>query len=93
MQLNLVASVTAALILLPVSLLSGESIALPHRTRTWAALAFVVRFIQDLPSAPAVDFDGVEEVVAAIRRPPGDEGRAFQDVLAGNASEFAWTRP
>jgi len=41
-QLNLVASATAALILLPVSLLSGESIALPHRARTWAALAFVV---------------------------------------------------
>jgi drug/metabolite transporter (DMT)-like permease len=41
-QLNLVASATAALILLPVSVLSGESIALPHREVTWAALAFVV---------------------------------------------------
>ena len=62
-----------------------------------AALAFVVRFIQDLPSAPAVDFDGVEEVVAAIRRPPGDEGRAFQDVLdlvgQGAAQAFNTTGP
>jgi drug/metabolite transporter (DMT)-like permease len=41
-QLNVVASATAALILLPVSLLSGESIALPQRATTWAALAFVV---------------------------------------------------
>jgi drug/metabolite transporter (DMT)-like permease len=41
-QLNVVASATAALILLPVSVFSGESIALPHRAATWAALAFVV---------------------------------------------------
>ena len=41
-QLNVVASATAALILLPVSLLSDETIALPHQAKTWAALAFVV---------------------------------------------------
>jgi drug/metabolite transporter (DMT)-like permease len=41
-ELNLVASAAAALILLPVSVLSGESIALPQRAKTWAALAFVV---------------------------------------------------
>jgi len=41
-QLNVVASATAALILLPVSLLSDDSIALPDRAATWAALAFVV---------------------------------------------------
>jgi drug/metabolite transporter (DMT)-like permease len=41
-QLNLVASATAALMLLPVSVFSGEAITLPHRARTWGALAFVV---------------------------------------------------
>ena len=41
-QLNVVASATAALILLPVSLLSGESLALPHGAATWAAFAYLV---------------------------------------------------
>jgi drug/metabolite transporter (DMT)-like permease len=41
-QLNVVASATAALILLPISLLTHETIALPHRAATWGALAFVV---------------------------------------------------
>jgi drug/metabolite transporter (DMT)-like permease len=41
-QLNLVATATGSAILLVVSLLSGESIALPHLAATWAALAFGV---------------------------------------------------
>jgi aromatic-L-amino-acid decarboxylase len=46
-----------------------------------AALAFVVRFIEDLPAAPAIDYDGVEQVVAEMRRAPADQGRPFPDVL------------
>jgi drug/metabolite transporter (DMT)-like permease len=41
-QLNLVASPVAALILLPISRLSGESIALPHSAATWTAFVYLV---------------------------------------------------
>jgi drug/metabolite transporter (DMT)-like permease len=40
--LNVVASAVAVVLLLPVSLLAGETLALPDRAATWGALAYLV---------------------------------------------------
>jgi drug/metabolite transporter (DMT)-like permease len=40
--LNLIGCTTAALVLIPLSLLSGETLAVPEETETWIALGWVV---------------------------------------------------
>jgi drug/metabolite transporter (DMT)-like permease len=40
--MNVVASAAAVLVLLPVTLLAGDTVALPERAATWGALAYVV---------------------------------------------------
>jgi len=41
-SLNVAASAAAVLVLLPVSLLAGDTVALPDRAATWGALAYLV---------------------------------------------------
>jgi len=62
-----------------------------------AALELLIRFVGDLPASPAVDLDGVEEVVAALRAGPPETGRPFpeilEDVRRGAAKAFKTTGP
>jgi aromatic-L-amino-acid/L-tryptophan decarboxylase len=62
-----------------------------------AALGFLIRFVEGLPESPAMDLDGVEEVVAAVRRPPREDGSTFEEILdlvgAGAAKAFNTTGP
>src|SRR6185503_7980264 len=46
------------------------------------ALDTVVRFIQSMPEAPAVDLDGVEEVIRLLAQAPPPAGRPFPEVIA-----------
>src|SRR5438309_764674 len=67
------------------------------RSMGQAALELLIRFVGDLPASPAVDLDGVEEVVAALRAGPAENGRPFPDVLedvrSGAAKAFNTTGP
>ncbi|CAN5318861.1 aminotransferase class I/II-fold pyridoxal phosphate-dependent enzyme [soil metagenome] len=45
------------------------------------ALAFLTTFIEDLPEAPAVDLEGIEEIVASLREGPPEEGSDFAPLL------------
>ncbi len=45
------------------------------------ALAFLTTFIGDLPEAPAVDLEGIEEVVASLHEGPPEEGSDFAPLL------------
>ena len=62
-----------------------------------AALELLIRFIGDLPASPAVDLDGAEEVVAALRPGPREEGRPLPEILdavrRGAAKAFNTTGP
>ena len=63
------------------------------RSMGQAALELLIRFVGDLPASPAVDLDGVEEVVAAMRAGPAENGRPFPDVLEdvrSGAAKAAW---
>jgi aromatic-L-amino-acid/L-tryptophan decarboxylase len=42
---------------------------------------FLERFIEDLPSAPAVDLEGAVERAREVRGPAPDRGRPFDDLL------------
>lgn len=61
------------------------------------ALDAVVRFIESMPEAPAVDLDGVEEVIRLLAQAPPDAGRPFPAVIAdvaqGAAKAFNTTGP
>lgn len=46
-----------------------------------AALEYLVRFVEGLDEAPAVDMDDVEGTVRSFREPLPEEGRSFMDVL------------
>ena len=67
------------------------------RSMGQAALELLIRFVGDLPASPAVDLDGVEEVVAALRAGPPETGRPFpeilEDVRRGAAKAFNTTGP
>jgi aromatic-L-amino-acid/L-tryptophan decarboxylase len=47
-----------------------------------AAVDYVLGFIDDRESAPASNLDGAYELARALRRPPPEEGRAFEDLLS-----------
>jgi aromatic-L-amino-acid decarboxylase len=47
-----------------------------------AALSFLIRFIRDLPDAPASDTDGALEVARKFREEAPLDGRSFESVLA-----------
>ena len=46
-----------------------------------AALELLIRFIGDLPASPAVDLDGADEVDAALRPGPQEDGRPLPEIL------------
>ncbi|TMK96233.1 MAG: aminotransferase class V-fold PLP-dependent enzyme, partial [Actinobacteria bacterium] len=62
-----------------------------------AALDLLIRFIGDLPASPAVDLDGADEVVAALRPGPQEDGRPLPEILdavrRGAAKAFNTTGP
>ena len=62
-----------------------------------AALELLIRFIGDLPASPAVDLDGADEVVAALRPGPQEDGRPLPKILdavrRGAAKAFNTTGP
>jgi aromatic-L-amino-acid decarboxylase len=62
-----------------------------------AALELLIRFIGDLPASPAVDLDGADEVVAALRPGPQEDGRPLPEILdavrRGAAKAFNTTGP
>ena len=62
-----------------------------------AALELLIRFIGDLPASPAVDLDGADEVVAALRPGPQEAGRPLPEILdavrRGAAKAFNTTGP
>jgi len=62
-----------------------------------ATLDLLIRFIGDLPASPAVDLDGVEEIVAALRPAPRVDGRPLPEILdvvrRGAAKAFNTTGP
>lgn len=45
------------------------------------ALGFLTSFIRDLPDAPAVDLEDIEEVVASLREGPPETGSDFPPLL------------
>jgi aromatic-L-amino-acid decarboxylase len=61
------------------------------------ALDVIVRFIEGLPDAPAVDLDGVEDVIRLLAQAPTAAGRPFpavvDDVARGAAKAFNTTGP
>jgi aromatic-L-amino-acid/L-tryptophan decarboxylase len=61
------------------------------------ALEFLIRFIEGLPAAPAIDLDGVDDVVRGLRQAPADQGRPFSQILdevgGGAAKAFNTTGP
>ena len=67
------------------------------RSMGLAALEMLVRFIDDLPASPAVDLQGVDEVVAALTQGPRDQGRPLAEILdlvrSGSAKAFNTTGP
>ncbi len=62
-----------------------------------AALDLLIRFVGDLPASPAVDLDGADEVVAALRPGPREGGRPLPEILEavrrGAAKAFNTTGP
>jgi aromatic-L-amino-acid decarboxylase len=61
------------------------------------ALGFLIRFVQDLPDAPASDLDRALEVAAGFRESMPEEGRGFQELLTrvgvGASKGFNTTGP
>ncbi|HEV8420846.1 MAG TPA: aminotransferase class I/II-fold pyridoxal phosphate-dependent enzyme [Actinomycetota bacterium] len=61
------------------------------------ALELLIRFIEGLPSSPAIDLDGVDEVVDRLREAPLDQGRPLSQILddvgLGAAKAFNTTGP
>jgi aromatic-L-amino-acid decarboxylase len=61
------------------------------------ALAVMVRFIEGLPSSPAVDLDGADEVIRLLGQPVPEGGRPFpgvlDDVARGAAKAFNTAGP
>jgi aromatic-L-amino-acid decarboxylase len=62
-----------------------------------AALGYVIRFIDDLPAAPAADLDGAIERARAILGPAPEQGSSFdmllEEVAAGAQKAFNTTGP
>ena len=46
-----------------------------------ASLEYVIRFLEDRATAPAVDIDGAYEVAASLRTAPPEQGRNLTDLL------------
>ena len=74
-----------------------EPSAAEMRSMGEAALELLIRFIGDLPTSPAVDLDGAEDVVAALRTAPREDGRPLPEILEavqrGAAKAFNTTGP
>ncbi|MGH2808098.1 MAG: hypothetical protein ACRDKT_12585, partial [Actinomycetota bacterium] len=46
-----------------------------------ASLEYVIGFLEDRWTAPAVDVDGAYEVAASLRKPPPERGRPLGELL------------